>query len=88
LPGNALPDSGAIDLLFRVEGGWRLVDFKTDDLKDEAMLEQAVQVYNDQIKRYQLAATKLLEEPVHSAIVFLDAMGGIRIVEHTEMEGG
>jgi ATP-dependent exoDNAse (exonuclease V) beta subunit len=31
-------DMGMIDLLYKTERGWRMVDFKTDELRDESEL--------------------------------------------------
>jgi ATP-dependent exoDNAse (exonuclease V) beta subunit len=74
-------DSGRIDLLFHSPDGWRLIDFKTDELHDEAALYAAVDEYRPQMQRYIAATAHFLGETPHAALCFLDAEGGVRLVE-------
>jgi ATP-dependent exoDNAse (exonuclease V) beta subunit len=80
-PDDGPPDSGAIDLLFQGRHGWRLLDFKTDEIRDESRLQAAVLQHSRQLARYKKAAERLLDAPVLAQLVFLDALGQIRIVE-------
>jgi ATP-dependent helicase/nuclease subunit A len=73
-------DSGRIDLLYKVNGDWRIVDFKTDELRDEDAVQTAVEAYGPQMNRYREAAKQLLNIQPMTAICFLDALGGIRLV--------
>jgi ATP-dependent exoDNAse (exonuclease V) beta subunit len=79
-----LPDrrstSGIIDLLYRSDGGWVLVDFKINELRDGEMLSRAIERYRPQIHRYTRAAQALLGAPIKAELCFLDYMGEIRIV--------
>jgi ATP-dependent exoDNAse (exonuclease V) beta subunit len=80
-PDHGPPDSGAIDLLFRNQQRWRLLDFKTDELRDEERLEAAVIQHSGQLARYKKAAERLLNTPVHSQLVFLDSQGEVKVVD-------
>jgi len=73
-------DSGVIDLLYRANGQWKLIDFKADELRNEETLEEAVDSYRPQIHRYVQAAREFLKTEVISALCFLDCMGEVRRV--------
>jgi ATP-dependent exoDNAse (exonuclease V) beta subunit len=75
-------DSGVIDLLYRADGQWKLVDFKADELRDEEALTEAIERHRKQIERYAQAARVLLEAEVYSAVCFLDCMGEVRVVPY------
>jgi ATP-dependent helicase/nuclease subunit A len=79
LPGGHR-DTGTIDLLYRVNGDWVLVDFKADELKDEGALAAAVQEYRPQLRRYAAACRQLLGVAAAARICFLDCMGEVRSV--------
>ncbi len=78
LPGQ--PGGGFIDLLYRDEAGrWNVVDFKTDEVADEADLHRRLdQGYRRQLARYRAAAADLLSQPVAGWLVFLDYAGQVR----------
>ncbi len=73
-------DSGRIDLLYRVSDTWRLMDFKTDELRDEDALANALDEHRPQIGRYAAAVQQLMGETPQAALCFLDAMGKVKIV--------
>jgi ATP-dependent helicase/nuclease subunit A len=73
-------DSGRIDLLYKVKGEWMVIDFKTDELRDEDALHRAVEEYQPQMNRYREAVQQLLHIQPVTSICFLDAMGVIRLV--------
>lgn len=73
-------DSGRIDLLYKVNGEWRIVDFKTDELRDDEAVQKAVEEYRPQMNRYREAVQQLLHIQPVTSICFLDALGGIRLV--------
>jgi ATP-dependent exoDNAse (exonuclease V) beta subunit len=73
-------DSGAIDLLYRTDAGWHLVDFKTDELRDQAALEEALAKYRPQLTRYIRAMRELLGEDVQAWLCFLDYRGSLHRV--------
>lgn len=73
-------DSGRIDLLYKVNGDWRIIDFKTDELRDEDAVMRAVEEYRPQLNRYREAVQHLLHINPSTSICFLDAVEGIRLV--------
>lgn len=77
-PQADLPDSGAFDLLYRREGSWMLLDFKTDALADEEQREKADKEHWGQLKRYSRACRALLGEDVEAAVLYLDDRGAVR----------
>ncbi len=76
-PGGPPPDSGIIDVLYLVDEDWRLVDFKTDEIRSPDDRQEAVRRYTPQIQRYRSAARSLLGRPVQGSLVFLDDQGEV-----------
>jgi len=75
MPGVAYPEHGVIDLLYRFENQWKILDFKTDAIRnpdERFILEKS---YTKQIRRYERAAKLMLRCPVSAAICFLDDCG-------------
>lgn len=70
LPG----DSGIIDLLYRSDAGWFLVDFKTDELRsdEEAHLVIQREGYDRQVVRYAEAVASRLGVRAKMRLVFLN----------------
>jgi ATP-dependent helicase/nuclease subunit A len=73
-------DSGRIDLLYRVNGAWRLIDFKTDEIRDDDDLANALEEHHLQVRRYAEAVQQLLGETPQASLCFLDAMGEVKVV--------
>ena len=75
-------DSGVIDALYRHEGHWRLVEFKTDALKDSADLEAPLHAtdYVRQVERYLAAAERLLGERPQPVLCYLNCGGRVHLV--------
>ena len=67
-PDDALPlvINGAIDLVYRTPGGWRLVDYKTDSDADPGMLAAR---YGEQVRAYERAWGRVTRETVTSAVL-------------------
>ncbi|MBI5823351.1 MAG: UvrD-helicase domain-containing protein [Chloroflexi bacterium] len=87
-----LPDGrGIMDLLYRTEAGWFIIDFKTDDIRSDAEAQSAIRQngYNRQVARYAEAIENQLNartEPSRSVkaktrLVFLNVNGEIKIYE-------
>jgi ATP-dependent helicase/nuclease subunit A len=74
-------DIGAIDLLYREGECWTIVDFKTDELRDEEALDKAVKQYLPQLMRYKHAVQDLLHTDSQVLICFLDYEGDVKWVE-------
>jgi ATP-dependent exoDNAse (exonuclease V) beta subunit len=66
---------GRIDLLFRSQGGWTIVDFKTDDILD-AQAGSRAEAYRPQAAAYALAASELGIGPL-ARVVFLFVRPGV-----------
>jgi ATP-dependent exoDNAse (exonuclease V) beta subunit len=73
--------SGQIDLLWRDAGGWKIVDFKTDTLLDEADLAAAVQRHRKQVERYVRSAANILGDQPVGMLCFLDSQEQVELVE-------
>jgi ATP-dependent exoDNAse (exonuclease V) beta subunit len=73
-------DSGRIDLLYRVNDAWHLLDFKSDEIRDDDDLANALDEHRPQIGRYTAAVQQLLGETPQAALCFLDAMGEVKVV--------
>ena len=57
--------SGRIDLAYRQDGAWTVIDFKTARLTDPAQAEAR---YRDQMTLYRTALSALTGEPVAAAL--------------------
>ena len=77
---GGLQKTGVIDLLYQDESGWHILDFKTDEIRDQEELDKALEEYRPQIGRYKLAAEKLLGAPVDAHLVMLDLEGEVGLV--------
>ncbi len=73
-------DSGRIDLLYRVNDAWHLLDFKSDEIRDDDGLANALDEHRPQVRRYAEAVQQLLGETPQAALCFLDAMGEVKVV--------
>ncbi len=78
---NNLLDTGYIDLLYRHQGEWQIVDFKTDSLHSADARQAAVEQYRPQMRRYTQAVLDLLHEPARVRLCFLDDEGQVSLQE-------
>ncbi len=67
---------GAIDLVFRENGGWVLVDYKTDRLVSGGT-EEAARKYAAQVRLYAEAWEKCTGEPVNEAFLYFTAAAAL-----------
>jgi ATP-dependent helicase/nuclease subunit A len=74
-------ESGRIDLLYRDEGGWNLIDFKTDELRNSEALAAAVEEYAPQIVRYSRSVQALIGSMPVARLCFLDYRGKVWLHE-------
>jgi ATP-dependent exoDNAse (exonuclease V) beta subunit len=81
--GRGEEDSGIIDVLYRREGGWTLVEFKTDEVRHAAEVERRLteKEYRAQVERYAAAVERLLGERPRCVVCWLDVAGGVRVDE-------
>jgi ATP-dependent exoDNAse (exonuclease V) beta subunit len=80
-------EAGVIDVLYRkpCEGsqpsqGWWLVDFKTDEIRDEETLNAKIAEYREQVTRYAAATQTLVGAMPETRLCFLDVRGQVRVV--------
>ncbi len=79
-PNNHL-DTGYIDLLYRHQDEWHIIDFKTDSLHSAAGRQAEVEHYRPQMHRYTQAVLNLLHEPARVHLCFLDDEGRVSLQE-------
>ena len=74
-------ESGIIDALYQCGAEWTLVEFKTDDVRDQADLTRllAEEDYLAQAGRYLAAAERLLGQRPRFALCMLNYAGGVRV---------
>ncbi|NOZ71020.1 MAG: UvrD-helicase domain-containing protein, partial [Chloroflexi bacterium] len=81
LSGTQGVERGVIDLLYRHEGQWTLIDFKTDRLRDEEAARESLtdpaKNYEQQVRRYVTALNTLMGITPRALICFLNVGGGI-----------
>ena len=71
---DARPENGLIDLLYRVDGKWKIAEFKTDRLQPNADLLAHIrrEAYDEQVRRYVRAVRLQLGVEAQAVIVFLN----------------
>jgi ATP-dependent exoDNAse (exonuclease V) beta subunit len=71
-------ESGIIDALYRHDGTWTLVEFKTDRVKDRSELERLLdEGYAAQAQRYVAAGEQLLGQRPVCILCMLNYGGGV-----------
>lgn len=76
---NGSMKTGYIDLLYRKNGIWRLIDFKTDRIQDEVALRQILKEkdYTQQVQSYGAAVQKLMGVVPQLELCWLDYPGDV-----------
>jgi len=79
-------ENGIIDALYLRDGSWTIVEFKTDEVRDQADLERllAEEKYLDQAERYVAAVEELLGQRPGSILCLLNYAGGVRVLDPLE----
>lgn len=72
---------GFIDLVYRDEVGWHIIDFKTDPIATTAQRDALVEKYTRQIQRYRQAVRQLLKVDPSAHLCFTDDGGNVSLVE-------
>ena len=62
---------GVIDLVFKEEGGWVLIDYKTDRVKNRSDQKLLEEIYNKQVEIYGQAWRKITGEEVKEKSIYL-----------------
>ena len=79
-----LPDGrGIMDLLYRTEAGWFIIDFKTDEVRSDAEAQSAISQngYDRQVARYAQAIENQLNVKAKTRLVFLNVKDSISIFD-------
>ena len=66
--------SGVIDLVFREEEGWVIVDYKTDAVSGGEHLDELVRFYAPQVDLYRRCWERLTGTPVHEAGLYFTGL--------------
>ncbi len=78
-------ERGRLDVLYQTEGGWKIVDFKTDHLTSLADLdEERISGYRAQLLRYQNSVFQQLKEMPAAQFCFLNCGNAIQLVNLEE----
>jgi ATP-dependent helicase/nuclease subunit A len=79
-------ENGIIDALYLRDGSWTIVEFKSDEVRDEAALERllAEENYLAQAQRYVAAVEHLLGERPRSVLCLLNYAGGVHLLHPLE----
>jgi ATP-dependent exoDNAse (exonuclease V) beta subunit len=83
-------ENGIIDALYLRDGAWTIVEFKTDEVRDQAALDDllAEERYVDQVHRYQAALENLLGQRPRAILCLLDYARGVRVLDEEELASG
>jgi ATP-dependent exoDNAse (exonuclease V) beta subunit len=89
LPYLAAGDVGVIDALYRTPLGWTIVDFKTDELRDDGDLGRVLPRYQGQLRRYVEAVRGQLglRTDPRAILVFLNLRDAVQVVPLEGMGG-
>jgi len=81
LTGDGHIESGIIDALYLRGGGWTIVEFKTDRVRDAVELDRLLEKedYLAQTERYAAAAEQMLGSLPAVVLCFLDFAGGVHL---------
>ncbi|MFQ5857793.1 MAG: UvrD-helicase domain-containing protein [Anaerolineae bacterium] len=73
--------AGKIDLLYQHAGRWRIVDFKTDEIRTEQVLREKVTQHAQQVRDYMEAVCQLLDVEAEGWLCYLDVASKVRHVK-------
>lgn len=74
---------GIIDLLYRTDDGWCIIDFKTDEVRSDDKARETIRRagYDTQVARYARAIGDQLKVQAKTRLVFLNVNGEVKIYE-------
>jgi ATP-dependent exoDNAse (exonuclease V) beta subunit len=79
---------GRIDILFSDGSDWTIVDFKTERISSESVLEDRLQrVYKPQLARYARAVQRSMGVTPRSLVCLLDYRGRVHVAVGDPMNG-
>ena len=70
-----------MDLLYRTDSGWYIIDFKTDEVRSESEAQFTIRQngYDRQVARYAQAIENQLKVKAKTRLVFLNVNGEVNI---------
>ena len=79
--GEGSLENGTIDVLYLCKGRWHIVEFKTDEIRDELELRQVLdrRQYPAQLRRYAQAVEQLVGQRPDAQLCLLDLAGRIEM---------
>jgi ATP-dependent helicase/nuclease subunit A len=83
-------ENGIIDALYQRDGTWTIVEFKTDELRDEAELNSLLdrEDYLEQAERYTAAVEGLVGQRPRSILCLLNYDSQVRLLDPREWAEG
>lgn len=73
-------ETGYIDLLYRTDAGWQVLDFKTDAVRSLSHRTELVNAYTQQMRRYASVINQFLGQEAQTRMCFLDDNGKVELV--------
>ncbi len=74
-------DTGVIDCVYRTPAGWRILDFRTDELHGPSAAQALVVKNREQMKRYRAAFRAMTGEDPALSMVFLNVDQRVQVVK-------
>lgn len=71
--------AGKIDVLYHRDGRWCIVDFKTDEIRNEGELRKRAAEHAPQVQAYMAAVRQLLRTEPEGLLCYLDVAGKVRV---------
>lgn len=78
---NGAVDSGVIDCIYRTPGGWRILDFRTDELHSPTAVQAVIAKNQEQLERYRAAFRAMIGEDPGLSMVFLNVKQRVQAVK-------
>jgi len=78
---DGLIENRVIDLFYRDETGWHIIDFKTDRIGSPARKVELINHYLPQVKQYKRAVMRLVDIETDTQICFLDDQDKVSMIE-------
>lgn len=71
-------ETGRIDALYRRDGAWTVLEYKTDSIQSQEELQEKIREYQPQVRKYLQAVEVMVGARPSGWIVFLDVQGELQ----------
>jgi ATP-dependent exoDNAse (exonuclease V) beta subunit len=71
-------ETGRIDVLYRLDGTWTVLEYKTDSIQSQEELQEKIREYQPQVRKYLEAVEGVVGARPSGWIVFLDVEGELQ----------